>query len=195
MRTLFSIVYLVCAGLVLAIFWAIVQEKTRDIGILRAVGASRKGVLWIFLRYGLLIGVAGSLVGVALAWMIVTRINDIHDLLGAPASMTLKMTSCAATLGGIIMVIRGIYRNSALSTVLWTFASIALVLTTVVLFLHQGFLVWDPSVYYFSRIPSAIDWVTASTTVIGGVIFSVVGASIPAARAADTDPVQSLRYE
>jgi lipoprotein-releasing system permease protein len=56
-------------------------------------------------------------------------------------------------------------------------------------------MVWDPSVYYFSRIPNSLDWVTASTTVIGGVIFSVVGASIPAARAADTDPVKSLRYE
>jgi ABC-type antimicrobial peptide transport system permease subunit len=30
---------------------------------------------------------------------------------------------------------------------------------------------------------------------IGGVVFSVIGASIPAARAADTDPVKSLRYE
>ena len=195
MRTLFSIVYLVCAGLVLAIFWAIVQEKTRDIGILRAIGASRTGVLWIFLRYGLLIGVAGSLVGVLLAWCVVTRINDIHDFLGAPAAMWLKVTASGAAITAIAMALRGLLRNSALETVLWTFASIALVLISVVLFLHHGFMVWDPSVYYFSRIPNSLDWMTASTTVIGGVIFSVVGASIPAARAADTDPVKSLRYE
>ena len=43
MRILFSIIYLVCAGLVLSIFWAIVHEKTRDIGILRSVGARARG--------------------------------------------------------------------------------------------------------------------------------------------------------
>ncbi len=195
MRTLFSIVYLVCAGLVLAIFWAIVQEKTRDIGILRAVGASRTGVLWIFLRYGLLIGTAGSAVGVALAWCIVTRINDIHDLLGTPAALWLKIAAALASVSAIAMVVRGVRRSSALTTVLWTYMAFALVIVTIVLCLHNGFLVWDPKVYYFSRIPNSIDWLTAGTTILGGVIFSVIGASIPAARAADTDPVRSLRYE
>ncbi len=195
MRTLFSIVYLVCAALVLAIFWAIVQEKTRDIGILRAIGASRTGILWIFLRYGLLIGVAGSLLGVGLAWGIVARINDIHDMLGTPAPTWVKIAAWIAVIASIAMTVRGVLRASALQTVLWTFASIGLVLVGVVLFLHRGFLIWDPSVYYFSRIPSEIDAITAATTVIGGIIFSVIGASIPAARAADTDPVQSLRYE
>ncbi len=49
MRTLFSIVYLVCGALIVAIFWAIVYEKTRDIGILRSVGATRFGIVLIFL--------------------------------------------------------------------------------------------------------------------------------------------------
>ena len=195
MRTLFSIVYLVCAGLVLAIFWAIVQEKTRDIGILRAIGASRTGVLWIFLRYGLLIGIAGSLLGVLIAWAVVARINDIHGMLGSPAPLWLKVGSWLAVAGALAMAVRGVRRASALHTVLWSFLSIALILISVVLLLHHGFLVWDPSVYYFSRIPSSLDLVTAATTVLGGVIFSVVGASIPAARAADTDPVKSLRYD
>ena len=39
MRTLFSIVYLVVAALILSFFWSIVFEKTRDIGILRGIGA------------------------------------------------------------------------------------------------------------------------------------------------------------
>ncbi len=195
MRTLFSIVYLVCAGLVLAIFWAIVQEKTRDIGILRAVGASRTGVLWIFLRYGVLIGIAGSLVGVLLAWIVVSRINDIHEMLGAPAPLWLKSAAGLAVIFSIGMTVRGVRRASALHVVLWSFATIGFLLVGVALLLHQGFLVWDPSVYYFSTIPSKLDLVTAATTMLGGVVFSVVGAAIPAARAADTDPVQSLRYE
>ena len=195
MRTLFSIVYIVCAGLVLAIFWSIVQEKTRDIGILRAVGASRTGVLWIFLRYGLLIGIVGSAIGVLLAWAIVSRINDIHDALGTPAPPALKIAAWATVPVALLMIVRGIRRASALQVVLWIFATGMFALVATVLYFHRGFLIWDPSVYYFSRVPDTIDWNTALTTLLGGIVFSVIGASIPAARAADTDPVQSLRYE
>jgi len=195
MRILFSIVYVVCAGLVLAIFWAIVQEKTRDIGILRAVGASRIGILWIFLRYGLLIGVVGSFCGVAIAWGVVSRINDIHAALGVPAPWWAQALAAAAALASIALVVRGARRESALQTVLWGFLSIGSMGVTAALILHRGFLIWDPSVYYFSEIPSRLDVWTAGTTMLGGIVFSVIGASIPAARAADTDPVQSLRYE
>jgi lipoprotein-releasing system permease protein len=195
MRTLFSIVYIVCAALVLAIFWAIVHEKTRDIGILRAVGASRTGVLWIFLRYGLLIGVVGSCVGVLLAWVIVKRLNDIHDFIGTPASTNVKVVAWIAAAAALFMLVRGVRRASALRTVCWTFAFAALSLLAFTLLGYGGVTVWDPAVYYFTRIPSEVDWNTAQTTVIGGVLFSVIGAAIPAARAADTDPVQSLRYE
>jgi lipoprotein-releasing system permease protein len=195
MRTLFSIVYIVCAGLVLAIFWSIVQEKTRDIGILRAVGASRTGVLWIFLRYGLLIGIVGSAIGVLLAWAIIARINDIHTLLGTAAPGWLRVVAWVVTAGMLGLTVRGTLRASALHVVLWGFGTAAMAVVSVVLLQHEGFLIWDPSVYYFSRIPDTLDWHTAWTTMAGGIIFSVIGASIPAARAADTDPVKSLRYE
>jgi lipoprotein-releasing system permease protein len=195
MRTLFSIVYIVCAGLVLAIFWSIVQEKTRDIGILRAVGASRTGVLWIFLQYGLLIGAVGSVAGANLAWLVVDNINAIHDLLGTPAPVWLKVLAWVGVAGALLLAIRGMLRASALQAVSWTFVTLGLTAVSIVLLQHQGFLVWDPSVYYFSRIPSSLDKGTVISTMIGGVVFSVIGASIPAARAADTDPVKSLRYE
>ena len=45
---------------ILAIFSMIVAEKTRDIGILKSLGASNGGVMKIFLGYGLLLGVVGA---------------------------------------------------------------------------------------------------------------------------------------
>ena len=195
MRTLFSIVYVVCAILVLAIFWAIVQEKTRDIGILRAIGASRSGILWIFLRYGLLIGVVGSATGVLAAWATVSRINDIHTLLGSPAPIWVKGLAWCLAGAALLLAVRGAWRASALQFVLFLYLTLGLALVATALLLHRGFLIWDPSVYYFSTIPSRMDVGTAIITAIGGVVFSVIGASIPAARAADTEVVQSLRYE
>jgi lipoprotein-releasing system permease protein len=59
----------------------IVVEKTRDIGILKALGASNGGVLKIFLGYGLLLGLVGSLFGSGLGLGITTWINEIEQLL------------------------------------------------------------------------------------------------------------------
>jgi lipoprotein-releasing system permease protein len=76
------LISLVSSFLVLAIFWAMISEKTKDIGILRAMGASASGIAWLWIRYGLIIGVVGSLVGIGLASLIVTNINEIHEALG-----------------------------------------------------------------------------------------------------------------
>ncbi|MHC4976781.1 MAG: ABC transporter permease [Planctomycetota bacterium] len=79
---LFSFISLTAVFLVFAIFWAMVSEKVRDIGILRAMGAKRLGIAWIFIRYGLAIGSVGSVLGIGLAFLIVTNINPIHEWLG-----------------------------------------------------------------------------------------------------------------
>ncbi|MCP4505975.1 MAG: ABC transporter permease [Fuerstiella sp.] len=64
---------------ILAIFFMIVVEKTRDIGILKSLGASSKGVMSIFLSYGLGLGVVGSAAGVAIGLLFVHYINEIED--------------------------------------------------------------------------------------------------------------------
>ena len=63
---------------ILAIFSMIVVEKTRDIGILKALGASNGGVLKIFLGYGLLLGIVGAGLGTALGVSITIYINEIE---------------------------------------------------------------------------------------------------------------------
>ncbi len=66
---------------ILAIFYMIVVEKTRDIGVLKALGASSRGVMSIFLTYGLSLGVVGSGVGVILGLLFVHYINEIEGVL------------------------------------------------------------------------------------------------------------------
>lgn len=140
---IFCFVSLTAVFLVLAIFWAMVSEKTRDIGVLRAVGASRSGVAGLWLMYGLAIGLVGSGIGFTLAYLVVTNINGIHEWLGQKLNLY----------------------------------------------------IWDPRVYYFTRIPSQLDATNVTIVLIGGLIASCLGALWPAARAARMNPVQALRFE
>ncbi|MFN4259602.1 MAG: ABC transporter permease [Gemmataceae bacterium] len=66
---------------ILAIFTMIVVEKTRDIGILKALGASNGGVMAIFLGYGLLLGVVGAILGTGLGLALTENINEIEKFL------------------------------------------------------------------------------------------------------------------
>jgi len=79
---LFGFISLTAVFLVFAIFWAMVSEKTKDVGVLRAVGASRQGVARLFLGYGFAIGLAGGLFGVGVSYLIVWNINAIHEWIG-----------------------------------------------------------------------------------------------------------------
>src|SRR6266516_7487700 len=67
---------------ILAIFSMIVVEKTRDIGVLKALGASNSGVMKIFLGYGLLLGVVGSCLGTILGLVLTNNINWLEHALG-----------------------------------------------------------------------------------------------------------------
>jgi lipoprotein-releasing system permease protein len=67
---------------ILATFFMIVVEKTRDIGILKALGAPSSGVMSIFLGYGMSLGTVGTGVGIVIGLVFVAYINEIADIVG-----------------------------------------------------------------------------------------------------------------
>ena len=62
---------------ILATFFMIVVEKTRDIGVLKSLGATGIGIATIFLAYGVLLGTVGAGVGLVCGLVFVWKINDI----------------------------------------------------------------------------------------------------------------------
>ncbi|MBP3530011.1 MAG: FtsX-like permease family protein [Thermoguttaceae bacterium] len=66
---------------ILAIFFMIVVEKTRDVGILKSLGASGSGIMQIFLLYGLALGLVGAGLGTALGFWFVANIQEVADFL------------------------------------------------------------------------------------------------------------------
>lgn len=66
---------------ILATFFMIVVEKTRDIGVLKSLGAPGSGIASIFLGYGVLLGSVGAGVGVLCGLLFVWNINQIARVL------------------------------------------------------------------------------------------------------------------
>ncbi len=128
---------------ILAIFTMIVVEKTRDIGILKALGASNGGVMKIFLGYGLLLGVVGACLGTSLGLTLTNNINGLETFLG-------KIT---------------------------------------------GQDLFPRDIYYFDKIPTAIQPWSVVLVNLGAVAIAVVFSVLPAIRAALLHPVRALRYE
>ncbi len=128
---------------ILAIFFMIVVEKTRDIGILKSLGASAGGIGGIFLGYGLFLGIVGAGAGLALGLSIAWNINSIR------------------------------------AGVEWC----------------TGERVFDPSIYYFYRIPSIVHPFTVLWIIVGAVGIAVGSSVLPALRAARLHPVEALRHD
>ncbi|TWU41341.1 Lipoprotein-releasing system transmembrane protein LolE [Novipirellula aureliae] len=128
---------------ILATFFMIVVEKTRDIGTLKALGASGRGVMSIFLSYGLLLGIVGSGAGLIGGLLFVQNINKI--------ARVIEMIT--------------------------------------------GQEVFDPTVYYFTEIPTIIHPFTLVWVMAGAVTIAAMASVLPALRAARMHPVRALRFE
>ncbi len=79
---LFGIISVVAVFLIFCIFYMIVSEKTKDIGIIKSVGASSGGVAGIFLGYGAAIGIVGAGLGLLASYLLVHNINELHTWMG-----------------------------------------------------------------------------------------------------------------
>jgi lipoprotein-releasing system permease protein len=55
--------------------------------------------------------------------------------------------------------------------------------------------VFDPSIYYFYKIPTIIEPFTVVWIVLGALAIAVMASILPARRASRLHPVEALRYE
>ncbi len=121
----------------------LVRAKTRDIAIMRTMGATRRSMLKIFVTTGTTIGVIG--------------------------------TGTGLILGSIILF----FREPIV-------AGIAFV---------TGQQIWDPEVRFLTTLPSRTDPWEVFGIVCLALGMSFLATLYPALKAANTDPVQVLRYE
>ena len=74
-------VTVVAGFLIFSILHTTVHVKTKDIGILKSIGAGVRGIMALFLLNGVLIGIVGAILGSAAGLLIIKYLNDIENLL------------------------------------------------------------------------------------------------------------------
>ena len=77
MRVIMSLFLMLTAFILFLIFSRLVAEKIRDIGALRALGASPAGIRRCFLLQGIIVGVLGLLLGLILSEVLLREMNPI----------------------------------------------------------------------------------------------------------------------
>ena len=77
---IFGVVSFSVVVLVFCIFYMMVKLKQRDVAVIKSCGASSSSVVWLFLGFGVSVGVAGSGIGAVLGYVITRNINAIEKL-------------------------------------------------------------------------------------------------------------------
>ena len=81
-----GLIVMVAALNIIASLILLVMEKSRDIAILKTMGASSRSVMFIFMIQGLVIGLAGTTAGAVLGWS-VSRVVDRYKLIRVPTDV------------------------------------------------------------------------------------------------------------
>ena len=143
MFVVLSIIILVAVFNILSSLIMLVRAKTRDIAILRTMGASRSAMTRIFVVVGVTIGALGTVAGLLLGFL------ALH------------------------------FRQPVINFVQ----------------LVTGQNLWDPSIRFLTDLPSKTDPFEVVAIAAMALVFSFLATLYPAFKAANTDPVQVLRYE
>lgn len=143
MFIILSLIVLVAALNIISGLIMLVKDKSRDIAVLRTMGASKGAVMRVFLITGASIGIVGTLAGLVLGIVFCHYIDEIR------------------------------------AGVSWL----------------SGTQLFDPNVYYLTRLPAEINPTETAFIVLMALVVSILATLYPSWRASKLDPVEALRYE
>jgi putative ABC transport system permease protein len=94
-----------------------VTERTREIGIRKAVGALKRDILAQFLLESVLLSILGGLIGIAIGWLIAQAAGSLLDLEAAVDMGTVLLATSFAAVVGLIFGIYPAWRAAGLQPI------------------------------------------------------------------------------
>jgi len=81
MTVMFAFVGITTVFIVFVVFYMIISHKSKDIGILKSIGASNADIMELFSGFAFLVGLLGSCIGLFGGWLFLLNINRIENWL------------------------------------------------------------------------------------------------------------------
>jgi len=81
LSVMFGFVGITTVFIVFVVFYMIISHKTRDIGVLKSVGASKASIMALFSGFAIVVGTLGSIAGVSGALLFLAKINCLENWL------------------------------------------------------------------------------------------------------------------
>ena len=86
--TILGLIVLMIASIgVLNLMLMAVFERTREMGVLSALGMKGRQIMWLFLLEGALIGIVGAVIGCAIGYGLVTAVGQVGIDFGFASNM------------------------------------------------------------------------------------------------------------
>lgn len=101
MRFIFMIVVIIAAFPVLASMIMLVKNKSKDIAILRTIGATRGGILRVFFMCGAMVGILGTFAGLVLGILFCLNIGGVQWIIETVTGTELFPADVYGISGGI----------------------------------------------------------------------------------------------
>ncbi len=117
MLVVFSLIAIVAGFLIWITLNTLVREKTKDIGIMRAMGFSKKNIMLIFLIQGIILGIIGIVLGIIVSLILlyyiknyaVDLVSNIYYLKDIPIEISLKEIAIIVGANFIVILISSIF--------------------------------------------------------------------------------------
>jgi lipoprotein-releasing system permease protein len=165
LRIFLTLIILIAAFNIISTLIMMIMEKKKDIGVLLAVGLSKRRIINIFIFNGLFIGIFGTIIGVVSGITSVLYLNQILNIIETKINQGIDLV------GGLIR-----HFDPAFPKL-------------------QHITLYSNKVYGILEIPVKIDEWNIVITAVMGIVLCLLASIYPAFKAASLNPIEAINEQ